>query len=311
MKYVVTGGAGFIGSYITRLLVKLGHSVDIIDNLHVGEKKNVETILDKISLHQIDIRNKQKMTEILKGCNGIFHEAALTSVPESLKIPQEYFDVNVKGMENICEIAKNENLRIVFASSSSVYGEINEIPIKENSERKPINPYGKTKLECENLAQRYADTGLEIVGLRYFNVYGRGQTGTYAGVITKFLEKIASHESFKINGDGNQTRDFIHVEDVAQANIVAMESRVKSGFFNIGTGISTSINDLAKIMMKISGHKKDPIYVAPLDGDIKMSQSDTSLTRKYLNWSYRIKLDEGLSELIKDVSSAYGQSEAQ
>lgn len=311
MKYIVTGGAGFIGSYITRLLAKLGHSVDIIDNLHVGKKKNLETILDKINLHQIDIRNKQKVTEILKGCDGIFHEAALTSVPESFKIPQEYFDVNVKGIENICEIAKNENLRIVFASSSSIYGEINEIPIKENFEKKPINPYGKTKLECENLAQRYADNGLEIVGLRYFNVYGKGQTGTYAGVITKFLEKIDSHEPFRINGDGNQTRDFIHVEDVAQANIAAMESRVKNGFFNVGTGISTSINDLAKIMMKISGHKKDPIHVDPLDGDIKRSQSDTSLTRKYLDWSYRIKLDEGLSKLIKDVNSAYGRSEAQ
>jgi len=299
MKYVVTGGAGFIGRYTARLLVKLGHSVDIIDNFHAGKKENFETILDEINLHQIDIRNKQKMTEILRGCDGVFHAAAMTSVPESYEIPQEYFDVNVRGTENICEIAKDENLRVVFASSSSVYGTVDKIPIKESAEKKPINPYGKTKLDCEIMAKKYANNGLEVIGLRYFNVYGKGQTGTYAGVITKFLEKIELNEPFRINGDGNQIRDFIHVEDVAQANLVAMESKIKNGFFNIGTGIGTSINDLAHLMMNISGHKKDPIFVEPLDGDIKLSQSETNLTRKHLNWSFEINLEEGLKKLIK------------
>lgn len=299
MKYVVTGGAGFIGRYTARLLVKLGHSVDIIDNFHAGKKENLETILDKINLHQIDIRNKQKMTEILRGCDGVFHAAAMTSVPESYENPQEYFDVNVRGTENICEIAKDENLRVVFASSSSVYGTVDKIPIKESAEKKPINPYGKTKLDCEIMAKKYANNGLEVLGLRYFNVYGKGQTGTYAGVITKFLEKIELNEPFRINGDGNQIRDFIHVEDVAQANLVAMESKIKNGFFNIGTGIGTSINDLAHLMMNISGHKKDPIFVEPLDGDIKLSQSETNLTRKHLNWSFEINLEEGLKKLIK------------
>lgn len=300
MKYVVTGGAGFIGRYTARLLLKLGHSVDIIDNFHAGKKENLETILDKINLHRIDIRNKQKMTEVLRGCDGVFHAAAMTSVPESFEIPQEYFDVNVRGTENICEIAKDENLRVVFASSSSVYGTVDKIPIKESAEKKPINPYGKTKLDCEILAKKYVNNGLEVLGLRYFNVYGKGQIGTYAGVITKFLEKIELNEPFRINGDGNQIRDFIHVEDVAQANIAAMESKIKNGFFNIGTGIGTSINDLAHLMMRISDHKKDPICVDPLDGDIKLSQSETSLTRKHLNWSFRINLDEGLKKLIKD-----------
>ena len=299
MKYVVTGGAGFIGRYTARLLVKLGHSVDIIDNFHAGKKENFETILDEINLHQIDIRNKQKMTEILRGCDGVFHAAAMTSVPESYENPQEYFDVNVRGTENICEIAKDENLRVVFASSSSVYGTVDKIPIKESAEKKPINPYGKTKLDCEIMAKKYANNGLEVIGLRYFNVYGKGQTGTYAGVITKFLEKIELNEPFRINGDGNQIRDFIHVEDVAQANLVAMESKIKNGFFNIGTGIGTSINDLAHLMMNISGHKKDPIFVEPLDGDIKLSQSETNLTRKHLNWSFEINLEEGLKKLIK------------
>lgn len=301
MKYVVTGGTGFIGSYITGLLVKLGHSVNVIDNFHVGKKGNLETILDKINLYQIDIRNKQKMKEVLKGCDGIFHEAALTSVPESFQKPQEYFDVNVKGTENIFEIAKNENLKVVFASSSSVYGEANKIPIKEDDEKKPINPYGKTKLECEILANKYANNGLQVVGLRYFNVYGKGQTGTYAGVITKFLGNIDSHESFRINGDGNQIRDFVHVEDVADVNIAAMESKVRNGFFNIGTGVGTSVNDLAKLIMRIYKHEKEPIHVAPLEGDIKSSQSDIRLAKKYLNWSYRISLDVGLEQLKLQV----------
>ena len=138
MKFVVTGGAGFIGSHIVKLLVSKGHSVDVIDNLHTGKKENLGTILNEINFYQIDIRSKEELQRVMKDCDGVFHQAALTAVPESLKIPQEYFDVNVEGTRNIFEIAKNEKLRVVHASSSSVYGNVDKIPITENFEKNPV-----------------------------------------------------------------------------------------------------------------------------------------------------------------------------
>lgn len=299
MRYVVTGGAGFIGSYIVKLLVNEGHSVEVIDNLHKGTKKNIEEILKEINFHQIDIRNKQDIQDVIKNCDGIFHEAALTSSPESFKIPQEYFDVNVQGTKTVFEIAKKENIKVVYASSSSIYGNVDEIPIKEDFQKNPLNPYGKTKLEAEIIAKKNCDEGSEVIGLRYFNVYGKGQTGSYAGVITKFLENMNLNKSLTINGDGNQIRDFIHVDDVASANVNAMKSKIKTGFFNVGTGIATSINNLAKIMMSISKYEKEPIHVPSLDGDVKLSQANTNLILSSLSWSAKIDLGKGLEKLIK------------
>ena len=195
MKYVVTGGAGFIGNNIVKLLIKKGHDVDIIDNLHTGKKENLNEIMDKVNFFKIDIRDKNSLEEIIKNSNGIFHEAALTAVPESFEKPQEYHDVNVIGTKNIFEIAKKENIRVVYASSSSIYGNVKNIPIIEKADRKPINPYGQTKLEDEFLAEEFSKNNLSVIGLRYFNVYGIGQTGSYAGVITNSLKilKIKNH----------------------------------------------------------------------------------------------------------------------
>ena len=299
MKYVVTGGAGFIGNNIVKLLIKNGHSVDIIDNLHTGKKSNVEEIIDEINFFQIDIRNKKDLEKIIKNCDGIFHEAALTAVPESFEKPQEYNEVNVIGTKNIFEIAKKEKIRVVYASSSSIYGDTKNIPIKENVNRKPINPYGQTKLDDEILAEKFSKNNLSVIGLRYFNVYGIGQTGSYAGVITKFLENIKNQNPFIINGNGNQIRDFVHVTDIAQANLVAMESKINSGFFNIGTGIPTSINELAKKMIKLSNHNQKIIHGPELEGDVEISQADMSSTKKLLDWNHEINLLEGLRDLIQ------------
>jgi len=303
MKYVVTGGAGFIGNNIVKLLVKKGHNVDIIDNLHTGKKENLKEIFDEINFYQVDIRNKKDLEKIIKNCDGIFHEAALTAVPESFEKPQEYNEVNVIGTKNIFEVAKKEKIRVVYASSSSIYGDVKNTPIKENAYRKPINPYGQTKLDDEFLAEKLSKNNVSIIGLRYFNVYGIGQTGSYAGVITKFLENIKNQKSFIVNGNGNQIRDFIHVKDIAQANITAMESKTKNGFFNIGTGIPTSINDLAKLMVELSNHKHEIIHGPQLEGDIEISQADMNFTNKSFNWSHKINLKEGLKDLIKNYLS--------
>ena len=303
MKYVVTGGAGFIGNNIAKLLIKKGHDVDIIDNLHTGRKENLKEIIDKINFYQIDIQNKNDLEKIIKNYDGVFHEAALTAVPESFEKPKEYHDVNVIGTKNIFEIAQKENIRAVYASSSSIYGDVKNTPIKENADRKPINPYGQTKLDDELLAEKLSKNNVSIIGLRYFNVYGIGQIGSYAGVITKFLENIKNQKSFIVNGNGNQIRDFIHVKDIAQANITAMESKTKNGFFNIGTGIPTSINDLAKLMVELSNHKHEIIHGPQLEGDIEISQADMNFTNKSFNWSHKINLKEGLKDLIKNYLS--------
>jgi len=250
VKFVVTGGAGFVGNNIVKQLLKQNHTPIVIDNLYRGKIERISSL--GVEFHKVDIRDFEQIKNIIKNSDGIFHEAALTDVQESFTKEQEYNDVNVKGTENIFKIAKDFDLKVVYASSSSIYGNPGKIPIVENSERNPINPYGKTKLDDELLAEKYSKDNASIIGLRYFNIYGKGQTGSYAGVITKFISRLKEKKSPIIFGSGTQLRDFIFVEDVALANITAMQSNVKNGFFNIGTGIATSIQQLAKIMIEIS-----------------------------------------------------------
>ena len=282
MKFVVTGGAGFIGSNIVKQLLKQNHTPIVIDNLCRGKIERISS--PDIEFHKVDIRNIDQLKKILKNSDGVFHQAALTDVQESFTKQEEYNDVNVKGTENIFKIAKEFDLKVVYASSSSVYGNPEKIPITENSKRDPINPYGKTKLDDEFIAEKYSKDSVSIIGLRYFNVYGKGQTGSYAGVITKFINKLKENKDPIIFGSGIQVRDFIFVEDVALANIAAMKSNVNNGFFNIGTGITTSIKQLAKIMIDLSNLKLEIQYEKALDGDVNNSQANTNLTESILKW---------------------------
>lgn len=298
MKYAVTGGAGFIGSYIVKNLIRNGHSVKVIDNLHTGKKDNLGKYQKEIDFCEVDIRNYEELKRNLVGIDGIFHEAALTIVQESYLKPDEYFDVNVRGTENVLKIAKEENFKVVYASSSSVYGNTTMIPIKEDFNRKPINPYGQTKLEDEFLAEKFSKDNVDVIGLRYFNVYGKGQTGTYAGVITKFLNKLKERKSPEIFGDGSQIRDFIYVEDVADANLAAMKSDTKSGFFNIGTGKTISIKELANIMIELFDEKLQPVFLESLKGDVKKSQANIEHAKEKINWSYKVELKDGLSKFL-------------
>ena len=300
MKILVTGGAGFIGSHIAEYLVQRGDDVTILDNLNTGKKKNLAKINDKINFVNGDIRDYKLLEELVHDTSGVFHEAALASVQDSFNMKDEYIDVNVNGTENILKLGKEYGFKIVYASSSSVYGNPNKIPIKESDDRKPINPYAQTKLEDEYLAKKYSEMGVSVIGLRYFNVFGHRQSKEYAGVIKLFLEKIKQETSPKINGDGLQTRDFVHIDDVVRANILAMESNIKHEFFNVGTGNSISILDLANVIINASRLSLEPIHGPELSGDVRETQADITLIRKLLNWEPKTKLDDWLTKIISN-----------
>ena len=298
MKFVITGGAGFIGSHIAKHLVEKNHDVTVIDNLSRGRLENLSKIKEEIVFKKMDILDFDSLKEVIFNSDGIFHQAALTSVPESFTQKEKYHNVNVKGTENVFKLAKEFGKKVVYASSSSIYGNTTTIPIQENFEKNPINPYGITKLDDEKLAKKFHDLGLSVIGLRYFNVYGIGQTNDYAGVITKFIDQINLNKSPIIFGDGTQLRDFIFVGDIVRANLLAMESQVSNSLVNIGTGNGITISELAKMMLEISGLNMQPIFEVPLEGDIKKSQADITLAIKSFNWRPEKDLREWLTEIL-------------
>ena len=301
MKFIVTGGAGFIGSHLSKYLVKNNHEVVIIDNLARGSIENIEEIKNKIEFHNIDVSNFEDVLSVIDKPDGIFHQAALASVPQSFQEPEKYHQVNVIGTENIFKIGKKFGAKVIFASSSSVYGNQTHFPIQEEVEKKPLNPYGQTKLEDEKISSKYAADGLRIIGLRYFNVYGIGQNPSYAGVIPKFIERLSQHKPPIIEGDGTQIRSFTFIDDVIKANILAFERDVDHTFFNIATEYKTSINELAEIMIKISGLDLKPIYDKPRKGDIKKSYADISRAKKLLGWNPDVNLEEGLKKIFPKI----------
>jgi UDP-glucose 4-epimerase len=305
MKILVTGGAGFIGSHITEYLVQRGDDVTVLDNLNTGRKENLAKINDKINFVNGDIRDYKLLEKLVSDTAGVFHEAALASVQDSFNMKDEYFDVNVNGTENIFKLAKEYGFKVVYASSSSVYGNPKKIPINEDDDRKPINPYAETKLDGEVLAKKYSEMNVRVIGLRYFNVFGPRQSKEYAGVIKLFLEKIKQKIPPKINGDGLQTRDFVHIDDVVMANILAMDSNIKHEFFNVGTGNSISILELANMIIRASSLSLEPIHGPELSGDVRATQADTTLIRKLLNWEPTIRLDDWVTKIISNKDFQY------
>ena len=298
MKYVVTGGAGFIGSNIVKKLVTRGDKVTVIDNLNTGKEENLESVRDKITFLNDTILNIDLLEKETKGIDGIFHQAALASVQDSFSKPEEYQDVNVNGTENILRFAKKYNFKVVYASSSSVYGNPERVPIKEEDSKNPINPYAETKLQKEELAKKYSKMGVEVIGLRYFNVFGKGQSKEYAGVLKLFLERIRDQLPPKINGDGTQFRDFVYVEDIANANIMSMDSNVNHDFFNVGTNTSITILDLAKTIIKFSRLEIEPTFGPELKGDVKRTIADISLIKEKVGWEPIVFLEKWIEDIV-------------
>ena len=298
MKYIVTGGAGFIGSNIVKKLVVRGDSVTVIDNLNTGKEENLKSVRNEITFFNDSILNTNLLEKETEGIDGMFHQAALASVQDSFSKPEEYHNVNVKGTENILRLAEKNNFKVVYASSSSVYGNPERIPIREEDSKNPINPYAKTKLQKEELARKYSKNGVKVIGLRYFNVFGKGQSKEYAGVLKLFLERIHDKLPPKINGDGTQFRDFVYVEDVANANIMSMDSRVDHDFFNVGTNTCITILDLAKTVIKFSGLEIEPIFGPELKGDVKRTIADISLIKEKVGWKPTIFLERWIEDIV-------------
>ena len=298
MKYIVTGGAGFIGSYIVKKLVARGDSVTVIDNLNTGKEENLELVRNKIVFLKDSVLNMNLLEKETQNIDGVFHQAALASVQDSFSKRDEYYDVNVKGTENILKLAKKNNFKVVYASSSSVYGNPEQIPIKESDAKNPINPYAETKLKKEGLAIKYSEIGVKVIGLRYFNVFGKGQSKEYAGVLKLFLERIRDKLPPKVNGDGTQFRDFVYVEDVVNANILSMDSEISHGFFNVGTNSSITILDLAKIIIKSSGLHIEPVFGPALKGDVQGTIANIDLIKEKIGWKPTVVLEEWIDEII-------------
>ena len=299
-KFLITGGAGFVGSHLSEELIKKGESVTILDDLNTGKMSNLEKIKDKVNFVKGDIRDQNLLKEIFKDKDGIFHLAARASVQESFIKPEEYQDVNVKGTENVFKQAKEYGIKVVYASSSSVYGNPIEIPIKEDASQNPINPYAQTKVDKEKLAEEFAQKGLKVIGMRYFNIFGERQSKEYAGVVKLFLERIENKLPPKINGDGLQARDFVYVKDVVNANIMAMESNIDHAFFNVGTNSNISVLELANTMIKAKKLDIEPIFGPPLEGDVKITIADINLIKKSLNWNPTITIQEWLKQKISN-----------
>lgn len=302
---MITGGAGFIGSHIAEELVKGGAEVLVIDDLSAGKMENISHLSDEANFKFIrgDIRDKKLLLEILKDVDVIFHEAALTYVGESIDLPKRYHDVNVNGTLNLLEAARRTEVkRIVFASSSSVYEDISGL-LTENTPANPQSPYALTKFIAEKYCLLYNEIyGIETSILRYFNVYGLRQrpTGVYAEVIPKFIWRVKRGLPPEIYGDGEQTREFVHVKDVVQANILAATNSAAIGeIFNIGSGKATTINSLAFTMMQLlrrNGIKL--LYSSERKGDVRHNCADISKAMNQLNYQPRISLEAGLRDLI-------------
>jgi nucleoside-diphosphate-sugar epimerase len=298
LKYIVTGGAGFIGSNIVKKLVSRGDHVTVIDNLNTGKEENLASVKDKIIFLKDSILNLNLLEKQTQDIDGVFHQAALASVQDSFSKPEEYQNVNVNGTENILKLAKKNNFKVVYASSSSVYGNPEKIPIKESDSKNPINPYAETKLDKEKLAKKYSEMGVKVIGLRYFNVFGKGQSKEYAGVLKLFLEKIRDKLPPKINGDGLQFRDFVYVKDVADANIMSMDSNINHEFFNVGTNTSITILDLAKTIIKSSGLNMEPIFGPALKGDVQKTIANIDLIQEKIGWKPTVFLEKWIEDII-------------
>ena len=299
MRYLVTGGAGFIGSNTVDELVRRGHKVVVLDDLSSGKVENLTAVQGKIELLQHSVTDLDRLHEACRGVDYVLHLGARTSVPRSVIDPLETNRVNVDGTLNVLVAARDAKVkRAVFAGSSSVYGETPTLPKREDMAPAPISPYGLSKFAGEMYGQVFQRCyGLEFVSLRYFNVFGPRQDpgSPYSGVLSLFNAAFLDGTQPMVYGDGEQSRDFTYIGNVVEANLLACEAKGAAGLaFNIGTGSRYTLNHTLGLLEKITGRPAKPIYAPPREGDIRDSQADITLAKDVLGYNPRIGFEEGL-----------------
>jgi UDP-glucose 4-epimerase len=308
MNYLVTGGAGFIGSHIVRTLLEQGKSVRVLDNFSTGKRENLDDLRQQFNKGQFevlegDLRDAARVQAAVRGVEVIFHEAAFVSVPQSMQEPQTCFDVNITGTSRLLDTARAAGVRrVVLASSAAVYGDSDALPLVEETLPQPLSPYAVSKRVKEMYAELFTGSfGLEVVALRYFNVYGPRQRpdSMYAAAVPIFARRLLDGKSVTVYGDGGQTRDLINVRDVVRANLIASEHANAAGkVFNICTGIETRLLDLLDIMHELIPNVPPPQFAAPRAGDIYRSLGSPQKARDILGFQAEVSLVDGLKETI-------------
>ncbi|CAK7035707.1 MAG: UDP-N-acetylglucosamine 4-epimerase [Eubacterium sp.] len=306
-KFLITGGAGFIGSNLCEALLKRGHFVRCLDDLSTGKEENIQPFLENPNFEFIkgDIRDLETCMNACKNIDHVSHQAAWGSVPRSIEMPLVYEEINIKGTLNMLEAARQNNVKkFVYASSSSVYGDEPTLPKKEGREGNLLSPYALTKRTNEEYARLYTKLyGLETIGFRYFNVFGRRQDpdGAYAAVIPKFVSSLLYNIAPKINGDGTQSRDFTYIENVIEANLKGMQApREAAGeAFNIAYGGQVNLNELYQKLSELLNKKIEPVYGPERAGDIKHSNADIGKARKLLKYAPDYSFERGIELTIE------------
>jgi UDP-N-acetylglucosamine/UDP-N-acetyl-alpha-D-glucosaminouronate 4-epimerase len=310
-KYLVTGGAGFIGSHIAQALLDQGESVRVLDNLATGRETNLAVLKGRVQIIQGDLRNFEAVRAAVEGVEVVFHQGALASVPRSIADPVTSLEININGTQNVLQAAREAGVRrVVYASSSSIYGNTPTLPKQEQLQPHPVSPYAIHKLTGELLCQAFTSIfGLETVALRYFNVFGPRQdpTSEYAAVIPRFLTALIQKQRPIVFGDGEQTRDFTYIANVVQANLLAATSRAAIGYaMNIGCGEQVSLNTVLHLAGELLGVTPDVEYREPRQGDVRDSLADISLAQLLLGYKPIIGFGEGLAltldTLCKEVT---------
>jgi nucleoside-diphosphate-sugar epimerase len=304
VQVLVTGGGGFIGSHIVERLVRDGYRVRVVDNFTTGHRRNLEPLVDDVDVVEGDLQSYERAHAAVRDCEIVLHQAAMPSVPRSVQDPLTSNASNVIGTLNVLLAARDAGVRrVVFASSSSVYGAAPDLPKVETLPTLPISPYAVAKLAAEGYCRAFSQVyGLETVALRYFNVFGPRQdpNSQYSAVIPQFINAVLQGKGITIFGDGEQSRDFTYVDNVVEANLLAMKAPDVSGrTYNIACGDRISLNELVASIGRIFGRTIDPEYAPPRLGDVRHSMADISLARNELGYEVGVSFDEGLAQTIE------------
>ena len=303
--YLITGIAGFIGSSLARAVLAQGDKVRGVDNFSTGKRNNIAELLDRIDVRQADLLDLEAMQLACRGVDYVLHEAAIPSVPRSVLNPLESNQANVDGTVNVLVAARDAKVkRVIYAASSSAYGDTPTLPKREDMSPNPISPYAVAKLASEYyMASFFRCYGLETVALRYFNIFGPRQdpTSQYSGVLAKFITQMLKGEQPTIFGDGAQSRDFTYVENVVHANLLACKappSAVSGRVFNVATGTRIDLNEMFRVLKKLTGYPGEVKYAAERPGDVKHSLADLSRAEKHLGYKPQVNFEEGLRRTV-------------